>query len=239
MSETARVDNTDAQIRGNRDRLEADAALPVGESQAPAILSFVADWANIVTLVGLSLGVLAVYFALNQNYPAAIIAMLWAVLMDWYDGPIARATPGRSKAHQLIGIQMDSLVDIISLGVVSAALLLSVGDFSPWFYPGALVIIMAGVLRLAYFNVFGVDKNGKIAGFTIDNSAYVVAAVFLFEGVLNHNAFAALLYVAVIAMAILHIAPVRTPKLGKTWYYVVTTYVVAMTGGFSYIMWTE
>ena len=233
------MDNADAQSRWNPDRPEANAALPVGGSQTPNILSFVADWANIVTLVGLSLGVLAVYFALNQNYLAAIIAMLWAVLMDWYDGPIARATPGRSKAHKLIGIQMDSLVDIISLGVVSATLLLSVGNFSPWFYPGALVIIMAGVLRLAYFNVFGVDKNGKIAGFTIDNSAYVVAAVFLFEGVLNHNAFAALLYVAVIAMAILHIAPVRTPKLGKTWYYVVTTYVLAMTGGFSYIMWAE
>ncbi len=233
------MDNADAQSRWNPDRPEANAALPVGESQTPNILSFVADWANIVTLVGLSLGVLAVYFALNQNYLAAIIAMLWAVLMDWYDGPIARATPGRSKAHKLIGIQMDSLVDIISLGVVSATLLLSVGNFSPWFYPGALVIIMAGVLRLAYFNVFGVDKNGKIAGFTIDNSAYVVAAVFLFEGVLNHNAFAALLYVAVVAMAILHIAPVRTPKLGKTWYYVVTTYVLAMTGGFSYIMLAE
>ena len=233
------MDNTDAQIMGDRDRLAADADLPVGESPAPTILSFVADWANIVTLVGLSLGVLAVYFALNQNYPAAIIAMLWAVLMDWYDGPIARRTPGRSKAHHLIGIQMDSLVDIISLGVVSATLLLSVGNFSPWFYPGALVIIMAGVLRLAYFNVFGVDKDGKVAGFTIDNSAYVVAAVFLFEGVLDHNAFVALIYTAVIAMAILHVAPVRTPKLGKIWYYIVTTYVVAMTGGFSYIMWAE
>ena len=233
------MNNTDAQVREGRDRPEADAALPESESRAPSIVSFVADRANFVTLIGLSLGVLAVYFALNQNYPAAIIAMLWAVLMDWFDGPIARATPGRSKAHQLIGIQMDSLVDIISLGVVSAALLLSVGDFNPWFYPGALVIIMAGVLRLSYFNVFGVDKDGKIAGFTIDNSAYVVAAVFLFEGVLDHNAFAALLYTAVIAMALLHIAPVRTPKLGKVWYYVVTTYVLAMTGGFSYIMWTE
>ena len=59
-------------------------------SGLPVILYFVADWPNLITLTGLCGGVLAIFFALEQNYPAAIIAMLWAVAFDWYDGVVAR-----------------------------------------------------------------------------------------------------------------------------------------------------
>ena len=209
------------------------------ETQMPIILSFVVDRANIVTLLGLCSGVLAIYFAIAQNYPAAIIAMLGAVLMDWCDGPVARATPGRSESHKLVGVQMDSLVDLVCSAVVPATLLLSVGEFSAWFYPGALAIIMAGVLRLAYFNVFGVDKNGTYAGFTIDNSPYVVAAVFLLEGFLSQDVFAAVLYIGIVVMAFLHVAPIRTAKLRGILYYSVIAYVVMMIGRYSFILLTQ
>ena len=71
-----------------------------GEARLPDILSFVFDRPNIVTLLGLGSGFLAIYFALNENYPAAMIAMLWAVLADWYDGLVARSTspPEQPKA---------------------------------------------------------------------------------------------------------------------------------------------
>lgn len=206
------------------------------EPTMPFILSFVVDWANIVTLLGLSSGVLAMVFALQQNYPAAIIAMLWAVLLDWFDGVVARKMPGRSEWHKLIGGHMDTLVDLFCLAVVPATLLLSLGDFSPWVYPGALAIIMAGVLRLSYFDVFGVDKKGTYAGVTLDNSPIVVSAIFFLESFLSHNPFVVILYAAILVMAFLHVAPIRTPKVGRIWYYVFTAYVVMATGGYSYIL---
>ncbi len=64
------------------DMTESRGGSESSDSQLPIILSFVADWPNIVTLLGLCSGVLAIFFALEQNYPAAIIAMLWAVLFD-------------------------------------------------------------------------------------------------------------------------------------------------------------
>jgi len=231
--------DSDLRAMDNPGGTEAVYPLSARETKMPTILSFVADRANIVTLLGLSSGVLAIFFALAQNYPAAIIAMLWAILMDWLDGPVARATPGRSESHKLVGVQMDSLVDLVCATVVPATLLLSIGEFSAWFYPGALAIIMAGVLRLAYFNVFGVDKNGTYAGITIDNSSYVVAAVFLLEGVLDHDVFAAVLYTVILVFALLYVAPVRTAKLGRIWYYIVTAYVMMMTVGYSFILWTQ
>ena len=89
-------------------------------SDKPSALSLVRDIANIVTLLGLSCGVLGIYFALQGNFPAAVIAMLWAVLFDWYDGPVARQIPGRSDVLKAVGSRMDSLVDIVSLAICPA-----------------------------------------------------------------------------------------------------------------------
>ena len=208
------------------------------QTKSPIILSFVIDRANLVSLLGLASGVLAIYFALRQNFPAAIIALLWAVLMDWFDGLVARRTPGRSEAHKLVGARMDSLVDLVTSAVGPAVLLISVSDFSAWSYPGALAIIMAGVLRLAYFDVFGVDKNGSYAGITIDNSPIVLSVIFLLQSFLSQTTFVAVLYATVVLMALLHVAPFRTGKLGKVWNYIFTVYVVAMTGVYSFILWS-
>ena len=225
--------DTDSEMRESRGGPEPS------EPQMPLILSFVADWPNIVTLLGLCGGVLAIFFALEQNYPAAIIAMLWAVTFDWYDGVVARAMTGRSEAHRSIGAAMDSLVDLVTSAVGPAILLLSITDFAAWAYPGALAIIMAGVLRLSYFDVFGVDSNNTYAGITIDNSPIVVSAVFFLESFIDHNAFVAILYAAILVMAFLHVAPFRTRKVVRIWYYVFTAYVVMATGGYSFILWTQ
>ena len=130
------------------------------QSDRASILAFAVDIPNIITLAGLCCGVLGILLAIQGNFPAAIIAMLWAVLFDWYDGPVARRIAGRSDNLKAFGGKLDSLVDIVSLAICPAIILLSYGDFNPWFLPGALAIIMAGVLRLAYFDVFGVDADG-------------------------------------------------------------------------------
>ena len=73
---------------------------------------------------------------------------------------------------------MDSLVDMVASATGPAIFLLSVSEFNPWFFPGALAIIVAGVLRLAYFGAFGLDEDGTHAGITIDNSPLAIGAVF-------------------------------------------------------------
>jgi CDP-diacylglycerol--serine O-phosphatidyltransferase len=218
------------QTLGDKDsRLEANRLQLGVEPQASTILSIVKDRANLITLLGLSAGVLAIVCAGSQNYPMAIVAMLWASLLDWYDGLVARKTEGRSEFHRSVGGRLDSLVDLISLAVVPATLLLSVGEFGAWFYPGALIIIMAGVLRLAHFDVFGVDENGTINGVSLDFSPYAIAAVFLCEGFLGHNVFVFVLYTTIVVFSLLHVAPIHTTKLTGVWYYIVTAYVAVMT----------
>ncbi len=207
-----------------------------GENARPTILSFVTDIPNLVTLLGSSGGVLGIYFALLGNFPAAMIAMLWAVLCDWYDGPAARRIKGRSETVKLYGARLDSLVDIVSLAICPAMILLSYGEFSPWFFPGALAIVMAGVVRLAYFDTFGVDRDGTIAGLSLDITALVVALLFVLDGVLSHDAFAALLYATIVTLAFLHVAPIRKRKMTGTWYAVITAYVLILTAVYAWIL---
>ena len=209
------------------------------EARLPTILSFVVDKPNLITLLGLSLGLLASFFALRQNFSAAIIAMLWAVLMDWFDGLVARRMPGRSDAHRQLGAHMDSLVDLVTSATGPAILLLSIGEFSPWFFPGALAIVMAGVLRLAYFDVFGLDSNGAHAGLTIDNTPLAVAGVFLLYRFIGIDVFAGILYAAILVLACLHVAPFRMAKIGGRWYYAVTGYVIVLTVVYSFNLLAE
>jgi len=223
-------------LETNPDKPGATVSFIPEEPKRPIVLSLMKDIPNIVTLLGLSCGVLGIYFALVGNFPAAIIAMLWAVLFDWYDGTIARRIPGRSNLLKSIGAKMDSLVDIVSLAVCPAIILLSYGNFSPWFFPGALAIIMAGVVRLAYFDTFGVDKDGTIAGLSLDITPLIVALVFLLEGVLNHIAFVALLYTIIVVLSFLHVAPFRMHKMVGRWHYVIIAYVLIMTVLYVFIL---
>jgi len=91
------MSNHNKQPGKNSRRPNAGLSFFQRKKDSPVILSFMKDIPNTVTLLGLCSGVLGIYFALLGNYQAAIIAMLWAVLSDWYDGPIARRIPGRSK----------------------------------------------------------------------------------------------------------------------------------------------
>jgi len=216
-------------LQPNPDRLRAARPSIPETNGRPVILSFVKDLPNIMTLMGLGSGVLGIYLALAGNFPAAMIAMLWAVLFDWYDGAVARRTPGRSNFLKSFGAKLDSLADIVSLAVCPAIVLLSYGDFSPWFFPGALAIVMAGAIRLAYFDTFGVDKDGTIAGLSLDITPLTVALVFLLDNILNPTAFVVLLYTMIVALSFLHVAPFRMHKMGGRWYYVITAYVITMT----------
>ena len=230
------MNDSNQPLETNPDSPEANSSFTLEENERPIILSLMKDIPNIVTLLGLSSGVLGIYFALVENFPAAIIAMLWAVLFDWYDGPVARRIPGRSHFLKSIGAKMDSLVDIVSLAVCPSIILLSYGDFSPWFFPGALAIVMAGVVRLAYFDTFSVDKDGTIAGLSLDITPLIVALVFLLEGVMAHDAFTVFLYTIILVLSFLHVAPFRMHKMVGRWYYAITAYVLIMTVVYAFIL---
>lgn len=197
----------------------------MGSSQK-TILSYAGDLPNICSLAGLLCSVLAIYCAIIGQFHGAMIGMIWAVFFDWSDGILARLMKGRTKDQGLYGAQLDSLIDIISFGICPAIVLLSYGNFSPWFIPGAFIIVATGVIRLSYFNVFGLVDKSTYMGFPLDNNVIILVFTFLFSGLFSHSAFSILIYLLMMLVAVLNVAPIKTPKFAGRWYYALIAYTV-------------
>ena len=106
---------------------------------------------NAITLIGVCLGLTSIKFAIDGKFAIAIIAILFAGLMDGLDGRIARLIKGTSK----MGKELDSLGDVISFGVAPAMIMyfwnLQYLDKLGWFV--CLIYVVCVALRLARFNV--------------------------------------------------------------------------------------
>ena len=201
----------------------------------PTILSFSRDLPNIISLVGLLCALLGIWQAILGNFPVAIIGIIWAVLLDWADGIVARKMTGRTQHQREFGGQLDSLIDIVSFGVFPAIFLLSYGEFSPWFLPGAFLILASSAIRLSYFNIFGLTDNKMYMGLALDNNVIILSFLFLFEGFFDHSVFSVLLYALMMLLLILNISTLQTPKFSGKWFYVLIFYTLILTFIYSWM----
>ena len=106
---------------------------------------------NMLTLIGVCIGLTSIRFALDGRFELAIIAILFAALIDGLDGRIARLIKGTSK----VGKELDSLTDMISFGVAPAFIMyfwkLNTLERFGWLL--CLVYVICVALRLARFNI--------------------------------------------------------------------------------------
>ena len=106
---------------------------------------------NMLTLIGVCIGLTSIRFALSGEFHLAIIAIIFAALIDGLDGRIARLIKGTSR----VGKELDSLTDMISFGVAPAFIMYfwklnTIGRFG-WLL--CLIYVICVALRLARFNV--------------------------------------------------------------------------------------
>ena len=106
---------------------------------------------NMLTLIGVCIGLSSIRFALDGKFEFAIVAIILAAIIDGLDGRIARLIKGTSK----VGKELDSLTDMISFGVAPAFIMYfwklnTLGRFG-WLI--CLIYVICVALRLARFNV--------------------------------------------------------------------------------------
>ncbi len=104
---------------------------------------------NIITLVNLFSGCLAIIFLFQENNKNVMWCVVVSLLADLLDGLVARMLHVTSK----IGKELDSLADLISFGILPGFLV-----FHLWLPQGnmaylALLIPIFSALRLAKFNI--------------------------------------------------------------------------------------
>lgn len=151
--------------------------------------------------------------AANQaDYDGAVYLLVAAVFCDLFDGQLAR----RLKATSRFGQQFDSLSDAVSFGVAPAFLVFQalLRPLGPWGVAAALVYVMAGVLRLARFNVTADahTKDRRTLGVPIPIGAGYAMAVTLMRDHLSAWTAAGML----VLLALLMVSRVRLPQIQKS-----------------------
>lgn len=119
-----------------------------------------------ITCCNLLAGCVASIFALQDDFEVAAAAIIVAAVCDFLDGLAARVL----DAYSPLGKELDSLSDLVSFGLAPAMmmyallahfLLLPYGEYEYVAYV-ALLIPVAGALRLARFNVDDRQKTSFI-----------------------------------------------------------------------------
>ena len=117
---------------------------------------------HFITLLNLMAGCIAVYQVSIEDYLLAFIFVLLGVFFDFFDGLAAR----RLNVGSEIGVQLDSLADMITSGLVPGFVMFKLLDdslgqreilesFSLWIPYLGFIITAATAYRLAVFNVYG------------------------------------------------------------------------------------
>ena len=140
--------------------------------------------------------------------------------LDMLDGFFAR----KLKATSEFGLNLDSLTDMVALGVAPTLLVFQhlrlQGANLIWVTPMVILIPLAGGFRLARFNTLPtkLTSNSKSLGLTISHSGFTLALAVLADNLQPGGFLPILVYVPlVILLGVMMIS--RIPFLPSQWFF--------------------
>lgn len=164
---------------------------------------------NLLTMANISVGFLAVVAAGRDRFTVAVWLVVAAILLDMFDGKVARWLGATSA----FGQQLDSFSDAVSSGV-APAYLVHRAVLAPLGWVGVLVsliYLLAGVGRLTRFNLTS-EVHVK-ARTTVGVPIPVAAGYMLALTVMRERMTPWVTAVVVIVLALLMISRVRLPEM--------------------------
>ena len=169
----------------------------------------------ILTYLGLFSAVTGIYFSitgLNLNY--AVICLIIAGIADLFDGSVARKIK-RTEEEKSFGVQIDSLVDVISFIALPITLLTTAGMNKPYHAVLFALFALCGIARLGYFNVVTADTEKAVkyyTGLPVTYCALIFPIIFLTRSYLPENIFVIIITASVAIVSALEILKVKVIK---------------------------
>ncbi len=192
---------------------------------------------NLFTLGNAFFGFCSLIFVARESLIAGAYAILLGGLMDMLDGRIARYS-GNASA---LGLQLDSLCDAVSF-CVAPAFLIYFWQLKHFGILGLFVsalFLLAGVLRLARFNITHEAQTVYFLGIPTTIAAITLVLLFLnLEHITlsrTHNWF---ILTVVALLSFLMISPIKFPTLKhlkKKWYAIGILATIAFLMIFGFI----
>ncbi|MBU1202058.1 MAG: CDP-diacylglycerol--serine O-phosphatidyltransferase [Nanoarchaeota archaeon] len=156
---------------------------------------------DIFTLLNLTSGFVSILFAVNDKFLMASVFIILSVVLDFFDGRVARYLGTESE----LGAQLDSLSDLVSFGVAPAVLMYLVFNND---ILGLLLVIfvLCGAFRLARFNILRKKVKGFI-GMPITINGVIFPVLYF------ANAGLVIVSIVVVASAALMVSTIHFNKV--------------------------
>ena len=177
------------------------------------------DYTVILTYISLISAVTGMIFASKGNFAVAVLCVFVSGFCDAFDGMVARSKKNRTEDEKSFGIQLDSLVDVVSFGVVPAFICYQMG------VQGVIGLIcvfgysICAVIRLAFFNVqegkrqqqeSGINKYYR--GLPVTSISLIFPVVYLLRGMAEPEMFAVVLHIMLALTGFLFILDFKVKK---------------------------
>lgn len=111
------------------------------------------DYTVILTYCGMLFAFCGILHAVSQNYWEAAFCLMSAGVCDMFDGAVASTKVDRTADGKRFGIQIDSLSDLVSFGVLPGVFVYMITGKNAVAGLVCALFVLCALIRLAYFNV--------------------------------------------------------------------------------------
>jgi CDP-diacylglycerol--serine O-phosphatidyltransferase len=172
----------------------------------------------VLTYLSVIVAILGIHFALMENVRYALICLMLSGVCDMFDGRVASLFKKRNTREKHYGIQIDSLSDIISFGVLPAAIGYVDATHKFWFDTAVFPIyLMAALIRLAYYNVIETELHGQnkkrayYEGLPVTSVAIIIPLMYAICEWFNKS-MSGIYKILLIFLSVAFVLKIRVPK---------------------------
>ena len=178
------------------------------------------DYTVIMTYISVVSSMIGIFCAVTDHISAAVCCLAFSGLCDMFDGKIARTKKNRTEEEKCFGIQIDSLADIVCFGILPIVLGFKLGMCHIYGIAILLFYGLAGLIRLAYFNVMEEKRQNETSenrkyyqGLPITSMSVVLPLLFVVSLLFpEYKWFVVLLHIAMLTVGLLFILDFKFRK---------------------------
>lgn len=177
------------------------------------------DYTVILTYCGMLFAFCGILQAIRGDYWYAVLSLMFAGICDMFDGAVA-STKERDREEKRFGIQIDSLSDLISFGVLPGIFVYMISGQNGLVGVISALFVLCALIRLAYFNVLEEERQSlttecrkSYLGIPVTNVAILLPACYL---LFDHRIMKSVICfpVLLLLLGIGFLVPVRIKKPG-------------------------
>ena len=193
----------------------------------------------ILTYIGLAAAVFGICLSVSgSDLKFAMVCLIISGVADLFDGAVARRVK-RTEEEKEFGIQIDSLVDVVSFIALPITILICAGMNKPYHFLVFILFALCGIARLGYFNVATADMGKAVkyyTGLPVTYVALIFPLIYLAKLIVNENIFVIIITVSVLIVSAFEILKVKVIKPRGAAYAVFSILAIAMLAVYLFVV---